>query len=135
MNRRTRKAPSFQPPIRLPPGGGIAIADALARTAPKRLVFALKRWRGPFPGPTTDVNIPITILGDHLPTAPYNPAASFICPKSATILAKGVAKLATFAQVLAPANLSVARSPSRPEARLTTFASPFPPEAESSSSG
>lgn len=110
-------------------------APAPLRTAPKRLVFALKRWRGPFPGPTTDVNIPITILGDYLPTAPYNPVASFICPKSATILAKGIAQLATFAQVLAPANLSVARSPSRPEARLTTFASPFLPEAESSSSG
>ena len=111
---------------------GAAITDAEKTGAG---TLRVKRWRGPFPGTTTDVNIPITILGDYLPTAPYNPVASFICPKSATILAKGIAQLATFAQVLAPANLSVARSPSRPEARLTTCASPFPPEAESSSSG
>ena len=119
---------------------GAAITDAEKTGAG---TLRVKRWRGPFPGTTTDVNIPITILGDYLPTAPYNPVAPFICPKSAAILANGIAKLntqtlsggwadsvsalallaavkpgdanyaavqtklATFAQVLAPANLSL----------------------------
>lgn len=53
----------------------------------------VKRWRA---GTTTDVNIPITIMGNYTATAPYN------CPKSALILANARNKLV--AQMKADAN-------------------------------
>ena len=43
----------------------------------------VKRWRA---GTTTDVNIPMTIMGDYTATAPYS------CPKSALILANARTK-------------------------------------------
>lgn len=57
---------------------GAAIGDAEKTGAG---TLRVKRWRGPFPGTTTDVNIPMTIMGDYTATAPYS------CPKSALILA------------------------------------------------
>lgn len=53
----------------------------------------VKRWRA---GVTTDVNIPMTIMGDYTATAPYN------CPKSALILAN--ARNALVGQLLANSN-------------------------------
>ncbi|MBL9146158.1 MAG: Ig-like domain repeat protein [Verrucomicrobiaceae bacterium] len=53
----------------------------------------VKRWRA---GVTTDVNIPMTIMGDYTATAPYN------CPKSALILAN--ARNALVSQLLANSN-------------------------------
>ncbi|MCX6878404.1 MAG: DUF6288 domain-containing protein [Verrucomicrobia bacterium] len=44
----------------------------------------VKRWRA---GTTTDVSIPITIMGEYSATAPYN------CPKSALILTNAITKL------------------------------------------
>ncbi len=44
----------------------------------------VKRWRA---GTTTDVNIPITVLGNYTATAPYS------CPKSTAILANARNKL------------------------------------------
>ena len=54
----------------------------------------VKRWRA---GTTTDVNIPMTIMGDYTATAPYT------CPKSTLILANARNKLVS--QLLADPNL------------------------------
>jgi autotransporter-associated beta strand protein len=60
---------------------GVAIGNAEKTGAG---TLRVKRWRA---GTTTDVNIPITIMGDYADTAPY------ACPKSALILANAITKL------------------------------------------
>ena len=73
---------------------GTAIGDAEKSGAG---TLRVKRWRA---GTTTDVNIPITILGDYTATAPYS------CPKSTAILANARNKLVS--QLLADANFLTA---------------------------
>ena len=60
---------------------GVAIGDAEKSGAG---TLRVKRWRA---GVTTDVNIPMTIMGNYTTTAPYT------CPKSALILANARIKL------------------------------------------
>ncbi len=60
---------------------GTAIGDAEKTGAG---TLRVKRWRA---GTTTDVNIPITIMGDYTVTAPYS------CPKSSLILTNARNKL------------------------------------------
>ncbi len=60
---------------------GVAIGDAEKTGAG---ILRVKRWRG---GTITDVNIPITIMGDYSATAPYS------CPRSSLILANARNKL------------------------------------------
>lgn len=69
---------------------GAALTDA-EKTGAGNL--RVKRWRA---GVTTDVNIPMTILGDYTATAPY------ACPKSTLILANARTKLVS--QLLADSN-------------------------------
>jgi hypothetical protein len=63
---------------------GAAIGDAEKLGAG---TLRVKRWRGPFPGTTTDVNIAMTIMGDYTATAPYT------CDKSTLILTNARIKL------------------------------------------
>lgn len=69
---------------------GAAITEAEKNGAG---TLRVKRWRA---GVTTDVNIPMTIMGDYTDTAPYS------CPKSALILANARASLVS--QLVANAN-------------------------------
>ena len=69
---------------------GVAIGDAEKTGAG---TLRVKRWRA---GTTTDVNIPMTIMGDYTATAPYT------CPKSTLILANARNKLVS--QLLADPN-------------------------------
>ena len=69
---------------------GAAIGDAEKTGAG---TLRVKRWRA---GTTTDVNIPMTIMGDYTATAPYT------CPKSSLILANARNKLVS--QLLADPN-------------------------------
>ncbi len=63
---------------------GVAIGNAEKTGAG---TLRVKRWRGPYPGTITDVNIPVTIMGDYAATAPFS------CPKSAQILANARTKM------------------------------------------
>ena len=69
---------------------GVAIGNAEKTGAG---TLRVKRWRA---GVTTDVNIPMTIMGDYTATAPYS------CPKSAAILANARTKFVS--QLLATPN-------------------------------
>ena len=60
---------------------GVAIGEAEKAGAG---TLRVKRWRA---GVTTDVNIPMTIMGDYTATSPYS------CPKSALVLANARIKL------------------------------------------
>ena len=69
---------------------GAAITDAEKTGAG---TLRVKRWRA---GTTTDVNVPITIMGNYTATAPYS------CPKSSLILTNARNKLV--GQLLADSN-------------------------------
>ena len=69
---------------------GVAIGEAEKSGAG---TLRVKRWRA---GTTTDVNIPMTIMGNYTATAPYT------CPKSALILANARTKFVS--QLLADSN-------------------------------
>ena len=69
---------------------GVAIGDAEKTGAG---TLRVKRWRA---STTTDVNIPMTLMGNYADTAPYS------CPKSALILAN--ARTSLVSQLLADSN-------------------------------
>lgn len=87
---------------------GVAIGDAEKTGAG---TLRVKRWRA---GVTTDVNIPMAIMGNYSVTAPYS------CPKSSLILANACNKLV--ADVLANPNFFQNHSYSNPVDGLALLA-------------